>query len=959
MASLVLQPLSCHHHLHHTLAIHKRTTTTTTNATTTITPSITFSPQQHFQRLCDSGNLNEALNMLHRDTVSSSDLKEAFGLLLQSCGRQKNLEVGRRVHALVSASSLFRNDVVLNTRIVTMYSTCGSPSESRSVFDALQRKNLFLWNALISGYAKNTLFFDAVSLFVELLSAAELAPDNFTLPCVIKACSGLSDAAEVGGAVHAFALKTGLFLDVFVGNALIAMYGKFGFVDSALKVFETMPVKNLVSWNSMMCVYSENRIFESSYGLLKGLLNGEEGFVPDVATVVTVVPACAAHGELEIGMVLHGLALKLGLCGELMVNNSLMDMYAKCGYLREARVLFDMNGDKNVVTWNSMIGAYSKKGDSLGTFELLRRMQMDEKIRVDGVTLLNVLPACAEEVQLLTLKELHGYAFRNGFIQRDELVANAFVAGYAKCGSLDYAERAFHGIEAKTVSSWNALIGAHAQNGLPEKALDLYLVMKDSGLDPDCFTIGSLLLACAHLKFLRQGKAIHGFMLRNGLELDEFIGISLLSLYVHCGKIFAAKLFFDKMKDKSSVCWNTMISGFSQNEFPSEALDTFRQMLSSGTQPHEIAIMGVLGACSQVSALRLGKEVHSFAIKAHLTKDTFVTCSLIDMYAKCGCMEQSQNIFDGLNVKDEASWNVIIAGYGIHGHGEKAIEMFKLMQSAGCRPDSFTFIGLLIACNHSGLVSEGLNYLGQMQSLYGLKPKLEHYACVVDMLGRAGQLKEALKLINELPDEPDSGIWSSLLSSCRNYGDLDIGEEVSKKLLELGPDKAENYVLISNLYAGLGKWDEVRKVRQRMKDIGLQKDAGCSWIEIGGKVYRFHVGDGSLLESNKIQLSWIKLEKKIRKFGYKPDTSCVLHELEEEEKIKILKNHSEKLAISFGLLNTAEGTTLRVCKNLRICVDCHNAIKLVSRVVGREIIVRDNKRFHHFKNGSCTCGDYW
>lgn len=323
-------------------------------------------------------------------------------------------------------------------------------------------------------------------------------------------------------------------------------------------------------------------------------------------------------------------------------------------------------------------------------------------------------------------------------------------------------------------------------------------------------------------------------------------------------------------------------------------------------------------------------------------------------------MEQSQNIFDWVNEKDEASWNVLIAGYGIHGHGLKAIELFKSMQSYGCRPDSFTFMGLLMACNHAGLVAEGLEYLGQMQSLYGIRPKLEHYACVVDMLGRAGQLNEALKLVNEMPDEPDSGIWSSLLSSCRNYGDLDIGEEVAKKLLELGPDKAENYVLVSNLYAGLGKWDEVRKVRQRMKDIGLQKDAGCSWIEIGGKVYRFLVGgDGSLLESKRIQQTWTKLEKKISKIGYKPDTSCVLHELEEEEKIEILKSHSEKLAISFGLLNTAEGTTLRVCKNLRICVDCHNAIKLVSKVVKREIIVRDNKRFHHFKNGFCTCGDYW
>lgn len=969
MGTVAPPPVSCHHRTTWTwnsnnnfssIPIPKSSSSlsTHTHQREVLTHTKTDSPSQgpYLQRLhnlCESGNLNEAFKLL-QNGVSTS---EAIGALLQACGARKDIEVGRRVHAMVSASAQFRNDVVVNTRIVTMYSMCGSPSESRSVFDGFKKKNLFLWNALLSGYSRNELFHDTISLFVELISPpSDFKPDNFTLPCVIKACSGLLDV-ELGEVIHGFALKMGLLSDAFVGNALIAMYGKCGFVGSAFKVFEFMPERNLVSWNSIMYVYSENNLFEECCDLLKGLLNGEECLVPDVATMVTVIPVSAALGKVRMGVELHGLALKLGLSGELTVNNSLMDMYSKCGYLCEAQVLFDRNGNKNVVSWNSMIGGHSKEGDSVGTFELLQKMQMEEKVKVNEVTLLNVLPACLEE-PLLRLKELHGYAISYE-LQNDELVANAFVAAYAKRGSLDYAERIFHGMKTKTVSSWNALIGAHAQNGFPRKALDLYLLMTDSGLDPDWFTIGSLLLACAHLRFLRYGKEIHGFMLRNGLELDEFIGISLLSLYVHCDKMLAAQLCFDKMENKSLVCWNTMITGFSQNELPSEALDMFRQMVSSGIQPREIAIMGVLGACSQVSALRLGKEVHSFALKAHLTEDTFVTCSLVDMYAKCGCMEQSQNIFHRVNEKDVASWNVIIAGYGINGHGLKAIELFELMQCSGCRPDSFTFIGVLTACNHAGLVTSGLKYVGQMQSLYGIKPKLEHYSCVVDMLGRAGRLNEALKFVNEMPDEPDSRIWSSLLSSCRNYGDVNIGEEASKRLLELGPDKAENYVLLSNLYAGLGKWDDVRKVRQRMKEIGLQKDAGCSWIEIGGKVYKFLVGDVSVLESKKIQQTWIKLEKKISKIGYKPDTSCVLHELEEEEKIKILRSHSEKLAISFGLLKTTNGSTLRVCKNLRICVDCHNAIKLVSKVVEREIVVRDNKLFHHFKGGVCSCGDYW
>ncbi|GAU23270.1 hypothetical protein TSUD_281630 [Trifolium subterraneum] len=621
-------------------------------------------PLQHFNNLCNTGNLNEAFNFLQsniNDVVSSSNLKpeELIGILLQSCGRNKNIEVGRKVHDFVSSSPRFRNDVVLITRIVTMYSNCGSPYDSLLVFNSSLKKNLFVWNALLTCYSRNALFYEAVFMFVELISLTEFSPDNFTLPCVIKACAGLSDV-KLGEAVHAFALKRKLFSDVFVGNALIAMYGKFGFVESAVKVFEKMPVRNLVSWNSIMYAYSENGVFEESFFLFKGLLDGEEGLVPDVATMVTVIPMCAAQGEVKLGMVFHGLALKLGLCGELKVNNSLIDMYSKCGYLCEAQVLFDMNEEKNVVSWNSMIGGYSKEGHFRGTFELLRKMQMEEKFKANEVTLLNVLPVCVEEIQFLKLKEIHGYALKHGFLQSDELVANAFVAGYAKCGSLDYAEGVFCGMESKSVSSWNAIIGGHAQNGFPRKALDFYLLMRDSGLGPDWFTIGSLLSACARLKSLPYGKEIHGFMMRNGLELDEFIGISLVSLYAQCGKMLPAKLIFDNMEEKSLVCWNTIVNGFSQNELPSDALDIFRQMLSK-----------------------------------------------------------------------------------------------------------------------------------------------------------------------------------------------------------------------------------------------------------------------------------------------------------EDEKVKILRSHSEKLAISFGLLNTAKGTTLRVCKNLRICVDCHNAIKLVSKVDKREIIVRDNKRFHHFKKGFCSCGDYW
>lgn len=879
-------------------------------------------------------------------------------MLLQACGHLKDVEIGRKAHQMVSASTQFRDDLVLNTRIITMYSMCGSPSQSRISFDRLERKNLFQWNALVSGYTRNELWVDAISLFSRLITTTEHKPDNFTLPCVIKACAGIFDLG-LGRAVHGMATKLELVSDVFVGNALIAMYSKCGIVEDAVKMFEYMPQRNLVSWNSILLGFSENGFFQESLDLFRKMVVSAEGLIPDVATLVTVLPVCAGEGDVEMGMMVHGLAVKLGLNQELMVSNALIDMYSKCGFLADAQLLFDKNDNRSVVSWNSIIGGYSREGDLETALHLLRNMQMGiMKTKANDVTILSVLLVCLDKSALLSLKELHGFSLRNGS-RYDILVWNAFVAAYAKCGSLSSAENVLYFTENKTVCSWNALVAGHAQNGDPSRALDLYRQMKDSGLNPDRFTIGSLLLAFASLNSPRYGREIHGYVVRNGLEADSFISISLLSLYIRCGKPLAAQVLFDRMEDKNLVSWNAMIAGYSQNGLPNEALNLFREMVNHGVQPYEITLTSVFGACSRLSALRLGKEIHCFALKAHHTEDKFVSSSIIDMYAKSGSIELSRKVFDQLKEKDVASWTVLIAGYGIHGQGREAAELFETMQILGLKPDRFTLIGILMACSHAGLIEEGLHYFNQMQPLHGIEPKLEHHACVVDMLGRAGQFTRALKIVRDMPEEPDVGIWSSLLSSCRIYGEMDLGEELAEKLLESGPDKAENYVSVSNLFAGSRNWDAVRRVRGKMKDLCLKKEAGCSWIDLGGKVYNFAAGDKLLPESEHIQEMWKNLEEKISRLGYVPDTGSVLHELKEEEKIESLRGHSERLAVSFGLLKTKEGVTLRICKNLRICGDCHNAIRLVSKVVGREIVVRDNRRFHHFRNGLCSCGDYW
>ncbi|CAA7015671.1 unnamed protein product [Microthlaspi erraticum] len=916
--------------------------------------------------LCETGNLQESFRVVEEfagDDKESSDafvlVREALGLLLQASGRRNDIGIGRKIHQLVSGSTRLRNDDVLCTRIITMYAMCGSPNDSRSVFDAFRKKNLFQWNAVISSYSRNELYHEVLEMFIKMISETDLLPDNFTFPCVIKAYSAISDIG-IGLAVHGLIVKTGLVKDVFVGNALVLFYGTHGFVSDALKLFEVMPERSLVSWNSMIRVFTDNGFSEESFLLLGEMMEDDDddgAFMPDVATLVTLLPVCAREREIKAGKSVHGLAVKLSLDKELVVNNALMDMYSKCGLINEAQVIFKLNNNKNVVSWNTMIGGFS---DIHGTFDLLRQMLAGgEDVKVDEVTILNAVPVCFDESALPSLKELHCYSLKQEFVH-DELVANAFVASYAKCGSLSYAERVFRGIASKTVNSWNALIGGYSQSGDPRLSLDVHLQMKNSGLLPDMFTVSSLLSACSQLKSLRLGKEVHGFIVRNRLERDLFVYISVLSLYIHCGELFTAQVLFDAMEDKSLVSWNTVISGYLQNGFPERALFLFREMVLYGIQPCEISMMSVFGACSLLPSLRLGREAHAYALKRSLEEDAFVACSTIDMYAKNGSVALSLKAFNGLKEKSAASWNAVIMGCGIHGRAKEAMVLFEEMQRTGHSPDELTFLGVLTACNHSGLIHEGLRYLDEMKHSCGLKPSLKHYACVIDMLGRAGQLDEALRVVKEeMSEEPDVGIWNSLLSSCRIHQNLEMGEKVAAKLFELEPEKAENYVLLSNLYAGLGKWDGVRKVRQRMKEMSLRKDAGCSWIELNGKVFSFVVGESSSDDLEEIKSLWSITETEIRKMGYRPDTNSVHHDISEEEKIEQLRGHSEKLAITYGLIKTSEGTALRVYKNLRICVDCHNAAKLISKVMKREIVVRDNKIFHHFKNGFCSCGDYW
>eukprot|EP01018_Ginkgo_biloba_P030322 Gb_23083 [translate_table: standard] len=677
----------------------------------------------------------------------------------------------------------------------------------------------------------------------------------------------------------------------------------------------------------------------------------------DSDTYASLLEACTNMKALSEGNQLHAHMLINGLNHDVFLGTKLINMYAGSGSLENARLVFDKMPKRNGLLWNAMIRGYVRNGfyDEALTLYYLMRVA---GIQPDKFTFPCVLNACAGLCAVQRGKKIHDHIIRSGF-ESDAYVGNALIDMYAKCGSMDYAFQVFDKMSERDVISWTAMIAGNVQNGNAYDALKQFHQMHQVGVKPNPVTIASVLPAYAQLTALRQAKEIHSYIIRNGFESNVFVESALVDMYIKCSTVEFARQVFDKVSKSCVVSWNAMIAGYAQNGYANEALKLFRQMPTASLTPSTSTIVSILPACAHLAILQQGKEIHNFIIRTICGPDVFVETALIHMYSKCGNLQDARRVFDKMSKRDVISWNAIIAAYGVHGYGENAIALFCQMQQSNMTPNWITFIAVLSACSHAGLVDEGWGYFYRMSEEFGIIPSVEHYSCMVDLLGRAGCLDEAQDFIMKMPLQPHAGVWGALLGACRIYHNIELAEHVAEHLLELEPENAGNYVLLSNIYAVAGRWDDVEKLRTMMKNRGLRKNPGCSWIEVNNKVHTFFAGDRSHPESEDIYAMWENLVSQMREEGYVPDTNFVLQDVEDEEKENILCGHSEKLAIAFGLIKGCPEKPIRITKNLRVCGDCHCATKFISKIVRREIIVRDANRFHHFKNGLCSCGDYW
>lgn len=624
------------------------------------------------------------------------------------------------------------------------------------------------------------------------------------------------------------------------------------------------------------------------------------------------------------------------------------------GELNYARLVFDNIPKPTSFTFNSIIRGYTHQDlphQALSFYvELIELGLLPDKFTLPS------LLQCSQGLD--DGRQLHSHAIKFGF-GSDIYVQNTLMSMYSNHGSLTSAFKAFDKMANKTVVSWTTMIAALTKCDRSAEALGLYRRMRCENVEPNDITLLSVITACASARDFETAMKVVKYMDENGIRYSTEISAAVMDVCSKCGQVPLARKMFDDLGRKNVVCWNIMIKCYVENSEYDDALQLFRQMQLEGMRADKVTMTSLVLACSHLGALELGRWLHACTRREGIDIDIALGTAFVDMYAKCGCVENAVDVFDEMPRRNVMTWTALIRGLAMCGRGEKALQLFGEMIGSKVKPDSITFVGVLTACSHAGLVEEGRAHFRSMISVYKIEPTVEHFGCMVDMFGRAGHLGKAVDLVRRMPMPPDNFVLGGLLAACRIHNDVEIAEYAARRLLELHPDHAGTYVLLSKIYSSMGKGEEAERVRSLMAERKVSKPPGCSMVEIDGETHEFFMGDEKHPRSAEIYEMVEDMMERIGAAGYVAKRAEVMSETEEEEKEKDLRRHSEKLAMAFGLISTRPGETIRVMKNLRICGDCHAAAKLVSAVYRREIVIRDRCRFHHFNGGSCSCNDFW
>ncbi|KAK4584196.1 hypothetical protein RGQ29_022084 [Quercus rubra] len=625
-------------------------------------------------------------------------------------------------------------------------------------------------------------------------------------------------------------------------NSQLKQLVKAGDLNAARRMFDKMPHRDEISWTNMISGYV-NASDSCEALVLFSNMWVQPGVRMDHFVLSLALKACALNMNLYYGELLHGYSVKSSFVNSVFVGSALVDMYTKVGKIQLGCRVFDEMPVRNVVSWTAVITGLVQAGYAKEGLVYFSEMQRS-KVEYDSYSFAIALKACADFGALNYGREIHAKTMKKGF-NESSFVANTLATLYNKCGKLVYGMRLFEKMRTQDVVSWTTIITTLVQMGQEEHAIEAFIKMKESDVSPNEYTFAAIISGVANLAITECGEQLHAHVLRIGLVDSLSVANSIITMYSKCGQLTSASMVFHGMTRRDIVSWSTIIAAYSQGGYGEEAFEYLSWMRREGPKPNEFAFASVLSVCGSLAILEQGKQLHAHVLSIGLEHTAMIQSALINLYSKCGSIKDASKIFNVAENEDIVSWTAMINGYAEHGCSQKAIDLFVKIHTGGLKPDSVTFIGVLTACSHAGLVDLGFHYFNLMINEYRINPSKEHYGCMIDLLCRAGRLNDAERMIKSMPFQRDDVVWSTLLRACRLNGDVDRGIRAAEEILKLDPNCAGTHITLANIYASKGRLSESANVRKIMKSKGVIKEPGWSWIKVKNLLSAFVAGDRS------------------------------------------------------------------------------------------------------------------
>lgn len=683
--------------------------------------------------------------------------------------------------------------------------------------------------------------------FLENITDFRITPSTYAH--LICACSSLRSLG-LGKGIHNHILKSTCQVDLILQNHILNMYGKCGSLKDAIEVFDAMPQRNVVSWTSMISGYSQNGRDDNAVKLYLQMVRF--GFRPDQFTFGSIIKACSGMGDACLGSQLHSHVIKSEIGCHLIPQNALIAMYTKFGQINDAYSIFSYMGTKDLISWGSMIAGFSQLGYELEALYHFKEMLCQDAYQPNEFIFGSVFTACSGLLQPEYGRQMHGICIKFG-LGRNIFAGCSLCGMYAKVGFLKSAKRVFYNIDRPDLVSWNAIISGCANRGDVNKAISFFTQLRGKGLLPNDVTVISLLSACSSPSAVHQGRQVHSYIIKMGFGFYIPVSNTLLTMYAKCSVLCDAfKVFEDIRNTADSVSWNAITTACMQHNQPGEVFRLMKLMLISQLKPDHVTLSNAVAACAEIASEEVGNQVHCFSSKNGLVLNVSVINSLIDMYTKCGSLGNAQKLFDLMENPDVVSWSSLIVGYAQFGYGQEAIQLFIMMRGLGVMPNEVTFVGVLTACSHIGMVEEGWKIYRTMEKEHGIVPTKEHCSCMVDLLARAGFLHEAEDFIQQMDFDPDIVVWKTLLAACKTHGNVVIAKRAADNVIKIDPFNSAAHVLLCSIYASSGRWGDVARSRNFMKERGVMKVPGQSWIEVKGNFHVFLAEDTLHPERGKI-----------------------------------------------------------------------------------------------------------